>query len=141
VAKTFIQTKEPELKGQFDRIVCYAFSVSPQVFHDHKDQVILSFTPTETKITKRILASPEIEKVREAYASAEEGVVVRIGGRRIQYVPGMNVSGMTDFEENGFFIGRDAFKSKTNSAKPCYTNCTGCTPALTGRRFGRISDH
>ncbi len=34
VAKTFIQTKEPELKGAFDewlaRIVCYAFSVSPQ---------------------------------------------------------------------------------------------------------------
>ena len=32
VAKTFIQTKEPELKGVFDewlaRIVCYAFSVS-----------------------------------------------------------------------------------------------------------------
>jgi hypothetical protein len=36
VAKTFIQTKEPELKGAFDewlaRIVCYAFSVSPQAF-------------------------------------------------------------------------------------------------------------
>lgn len=34
VAKTFIQTKEPELKGPFDewlaRIVCFAFSVSPQ---------------------------------------------------------------------------------------------------------------
>jgi hypothetical protein len=34
VAKTFIQTKEPELKGAFDewlaRIVCFAFSVSPQ---------------------------------------------------------------------------------------------------------------
>jgi HK97 family phage portal protein len=36
VAKTFIQTKEPELKGVFDewlaRIVCCAFSVSPQAF-------------------------------------------------------------------------------------------------------------
>lgn len=34
VAKTFIQTKEPELKGPFDewlaRIVCFAFSISPQ---------------------------------------------------------------------------------------------------------------
>ncbi len=34
VAKTFIQTKEPELKGEFDewlaRICCFAFSVSPQ---------------------------------------------------------------------------------------------------------------
>jgi hypothetical protein len=34
VAKTFIQTKEPELKSVFDdwlaRIVCFAFSVSPQ---------------------------------------------------------------------------------------------------------------
>ncbi len=36
VAKTFIQTKEPELKNPFDewlaRIVCYAFSVSHQAF-------------------------------------------------------------------------------------------------------------
>ena len=34
VAKTFVQTKEPELKSAFDdwlaRIVCFAFSVSPQ---------------------------------------------------------------------------------------------------------------
>jgi len=34
VAKTFIQTKEPELKSPFDewlaRIVCFAFSISPQ---------------------------------------------------------------------------------------------------------------
>ncbi len=34
VAKTFIQTKEPELKNAFDewiaRVVCFAFSVSPQ---------------------------------------------------------------------------------------------------------------
>ncbi len=34
VAKTFIQTKEPDLKAEFDdwlsRIVCFAFSVSPQ---------------------------------------------------------------------------------------------------------------
>ena len=40
VAKTFIQTKEPELKNLFDewlaRVVCYAFSVSPQAFvHQH----------------------------------------------------------------------------------------------------------
>ncbi len=36
VAKTFIQTKEPELKNAFDewiaRVVCFAFSVSPQPF-------------------------------------------------------------------------------------------------------------
>jgi phage portal protein BeeE len=36
VAKTFIQTKEPELKNLFDewlaRVVCYVFSVSPQAF-------------------------------------------------------------------------------------------------------------
>jgi hypothetical protein len=39
VAKTFIQTKEPELKNAFDewlaRLVCYAFSVSPQAFVAH----------------------------------------------------------------------------------------------------------
>jgi hypothetical protein len=36
VAKTFIQTKEPELKNAFDewiaRVVCFSFSVSPQPF-------------------------------------------------------------------------------------------------------------
>jgi hypothetical protein len=36
VAKTFIQTKEPELKNAFDewiaRVVCFAFSISPQAF-------------------------------------------------------------------------------------------------------------
>ena len=36
MAKTFIQTKEPELKNEFDNwlatIACYAFSVSPQAF-------------------------------------------------------------------------------------------------------------
>jgi hypothetical protein len=36
VARTFIQTKEPELKNVFDewiaRVVCFAFSVSPQPF-------------------------------------------------------------------------------------------------------------
>ncbi len=36
VARTFIQTKEPELKNAFDewiaRVVCFAFSVSPQPF-------------------------------------------------------------------------------------------------------------
>lgn len=36
VAKTFIPTKEPELKGIFDewlaKVVCFAFSVSPQAF-------------------------------------------------------------------------------------------------------------
>ncbi len=34
VAKTFVQTREPDLKGPFDewlaRLVCFAFSVSPQ---------------------------------------------------------------------------------------------------------------
>ncbi len=36
IAKTFVQTKEPELKNDFDewliKIVCFAFSVSPQPF-------------------------------------------------------------------------------------------------------------
>src|SRR3984893_18081242 len=36
MSKTFIQTKEPELSGTFDewlaRIICYAFSISPQPF-------------------------------------------------------------------------------------------------------------
>jgi Phage portal protein len=39
VAKTFIPTKETELKSAFDewlaRIVCFAFSISPQPFTDH----------------------------------------------------------------------------------------------------------
>ena len=36
VARTFVQTKEPELKSAFDewlaRLVCFAFSISPQAF-------------------------------------------------------------------------------------------------------------
>jgi hypothetical protein len=39
VAKTFIPTKETELKSAFDewlaRVVCFAFSISPQPFTDH----------------------------------------------------------------------------------------------------------
>lgn len=42
VAKTFIPTREPELKGVFDewlaRVVCFAFSVSPQAFIDHMNR-------------------------------------------------------------------------------------------------------
>ena len=42
VAKTFIPTKEVELKSAFDewlaRVVCYAFSVSPQAFSDRMNR-------------------------------------------------------------------------------------------------------
>jgi portal protein len=42
VAKTFIPTREGELKGAFDewlaRVVCFAFSISPQAFTDHMNR-------------------------------------------------------------------------------------------------------
>jgi hypothetical protein len=42
VAKTFIPTKEVELKGAYDewlaRVICFAFSVSPQAFVDHMNR-------------------------------------------------------------------------------------------------------
>jgi len=52
VAKTFIQTREPELKNAFDewiaRVVCFAFSVSPQPFINQMNR---STSETQTQMS------------------------------------------------------------------------------------------
>lgn len=86
-----------------------------------------SFTATEQSIimeARRILSSPSFVRIREAQA-AGKGVIVRINGRLIQYEPGAPCSGMTLFGENGFLLGREAFKSESEVSRPSYMNFTG----------------
>jgi LysM repeat protein len=66
--------------------------------------------------TKQILASPEMMQIRQAQALGKD-IVVKIGGRLIQYEPGMPASGLTNFAENGFVIGREAFTSEAELTK------------------------
>jgi hypothetical protein len=78
-----------------------------------------SFTATEQSIiieARRILSSPWFARIRAAQA-AGKGVIVRINGRLIQYEPGAPCSGMTLFGENGFLLGREAFKSESEVVK------------------------
>ena len=78
-----------------------------------------SFTAAEQSIiieARRILSSPWFARIRAAQA-AGKGVIVRINGRLIQYEPGAPCSGMTLFGENGFLLGREAFKSESEVVK------------------------
>jgi hypothetical protein len=78
-----------------------------------------SFTTTEQSLiieARRILSAPEFARIRAAQA-AGQGLVVRIRGRLIQYEPGAPCSGMTLFGENGFLIGREAFRSEAEVVK------------------------
>lgn len=78
-----------------------------------------SFTATEQSIiieARRILSSPSFARIRAAQA-ARKGVIVRINGRIIQYEPSAPCSGMTLFGENGFLLGREAFKSESEVVK------------------------
>jgi LysM repeat protein len=65
---------------------------------------------------KQILASPEMMQIRQAQALGKD-IMVKIGGRVIQYEPGMPASGLTNFAENGFVIGREAFASEAELTK------------------------
>jgi hypothetical protein len=78
-----------------------------------------AFTATERSIileARRLLSSSEFARIRAAHA-AGKGIVVRINGRLIQYEPGLPASGMTLFGENGFLLGREAFKSEPEVVK------------------------
>jgi tetratricopeptide (TPR) repeat protein len=73
------------------------------------------FTAQESLIideARQILASPQFKQLQDAYNKGSP-VVVRIGGRVVQYEPEMPsaYSGMALFKENGFVLGRTAFKS------------------------------
>lgn len=65
---------------------------------------------------KQILSSPEMMQIRQAQALGKD-IVVKIGGRVIQYEPGMPASGLTNFAEKGFVIGREAFTSEAELTK------------------------
>jgi hypothetical protein len=78
-----------------------------------------AFSATEQSIileARKILSSSELAQLRLAQ-QAGKGLLVRIGGRLIQYEPGAPCSGMTLFGENGFLLGREAFASESELAK------------------------
>ncbi len=78
-----------------------------------------AFSATEQSIiieARKILSSAAFARIRAAQA-AGRGVNVRINGRLIQYEPGAPCSGMTIFGENGFLLGREAFKSESEVVK------------------------
>ena len=69
------------------------------------------FSAQESAIIReaqQILRSPQLQQLRAAH-QAGQSVSVRVGGRLIQYEPGVSASGMTMFGENGFILGRHAF--------------------------------
>ncbi len=59
---------------------------------------------------KSIVTSPQMADLAAAH-SAGESMTVNIGGRLVQYEPGLPASGMTMFGENGFLMGPEAFSS------------------------------
>jgi hypothetical protein len=83
------------------------------------DAALAGFNTIERKIileVRAILKSPEILKIRQAAAAGKEAEVT-IAGRYIQYEPGMPASGFTNFEANGFALGREAFTSEAEFVK------------------------
>ncbi len=66
VAKTFVQTKEPDLKGPFDewlaRIVCFAFSISPQAL---TQQVNRATAETQKEIAEEEGLAPILAWVKD----------------------------------------------------------------------------
>jgi Domain of unknown function (DUF4157) len=77
------------------------------------------FTAVENAIineSKGILSSAEMAELRAANIAGKV-VKVNIGGRIIQYEPGLSASGMTMFGENGFILGREAFASEAELTK------------------------
>ncbi|MCB9654682.1 MAG: hypothetical protein H6729_11190 [Deltaproteobacteria bacterium] len=80
---------------------------------------IQGFNAAESVIiheTRGIVNATEFAQLRAAHA-AGQSATVRIGGRLIQYEPGLPASGMTMFGENGFLIGREAFASQAELGK------------------------
>lgn len=75
---------------------------------------IPGYTATESGViheAQSILNSSELARIQAAHAAGQP-VTVNIGGRLIQYEPGLPASGMTMFGEDGFLIGREAFVSR-----------------------------
>ncbi len=61
---------------------------------------------------------------------------VQIGGRVIQYEPGLPASGMTMFGENGFLLGREAVTSEAELTKTLLQETYRLTFSAIGRGAG-----
>ena len=80
---------------------------------------IAGFSQVESEIiyeARTILQSSNFKAIEQAY-EAGKPVVVRIGGRIIQYEPGLPTEGISMFGKNGFVIGPKAFVSYLEVAK------------------------
>lgn len=63
-----------------------------------------------------MLSSGELAALRGAH-QAGKPLIVHVGGRLIQYEPALPASGMTLFGENGFVLGKEAFRSQEELTK------------------------
>ena len=78
------------------------------------NRAIPGFSAVESGVIQEargIIGSTEMAQIRAAHAAGEP-LSMNIGGRLVQYEPGLPASGMTMFGENGFLIGREAFASQ-----------------------------
>ncbi|HKV76714.1 MAG TPA: hypothetical protein VJP02_01150 [Candidatus Sulfotelmatobacter sp.] len=83
------------------------------------DTALAGFTATEKAViaeTKQILSSPEMMQIRHAQGLGKE-ITIKIGGRLVQYEPNWPWSGITNFEGNGFTLGREALTSEEELTK------------------------
>jgi hypothetical protein len=102
------------------------------------DTTLAGFSATEKGIileVRAFLKSPQIAQIRQAQALGKS-ITVKIGGRLIQYEPGLNASGMTMFGENGFLIGRQAFTSEAEFVKTLLHETYRLTTSAIGRGAG-----
>ena len=100
-------------------------AVNPQGAAPKKDvrfgEHLPDFSKVESEIVheaRTIFNSDALSKIKVAHESGKS-VTVNIGGRVVQYEPGLppSISGMTMFGENGFLIGPNAFKSNAELGK------------------------
>lgn len=83
------------------------------------EKIIPGFTTVESQVineSQQILESPEFAKLQEAY-KAGRPVIVKIGGRLIQYEPNLPSEGMSNFGQGGFYLGPKAFQSPVEVQK------------------------
>lgn len=111
IVDKLIQNKQQSVEDLADTAISKLFPTMPPM--------IDGFNPSDSQIiheTKDILNSDEMLKIKQAYQD-NQSIVVNVKGRMIQYEPALPASGMTMFGENGFLIGREAFKSQTELNK------------------------
>ena len=82
VAKTFIQTREPELKNAFDewiaRVVCFAFSVSPQPFINQMNR---STSETQTQMSNEEGLQPILAWIKRLC----DHVITLLGAQNLEF--------------------------------------------------------